>query len=110
MPSEGTNWHKRGGKGALAARPEPVRHAWGGFLSKRKVDSAQLLRALLIGLDSEDLVVAYALFWTEFGKFAEESGAGASTSRSLAELLAVGRLLLLVFPIAAQGARVVIDT
>jgi hypothetical protein len=74
VPPQGTGWHDRRGEdartGALAQLPQPLVHKWGGFLAKKRVDSAQILQSLFITLDRPALVVAYSRFWLELVEYA----------------------------------------
>lgn len=72
QPAAGSGWHtRRGPQGALARRPAPLTHSWGGFFSKKKVDSAQLMASLFIPLPIPALVVGYARFFAELVHFAD---------------------------------------
>jgi hypothetical protein len=83
QPASGTPWHvRRGAVGTLAARPEPLVYTWGGFLGRKRVDSAQLLASLFISLPSPPLVVGYARFWRELAAHIEAC-ARAGTRRGL---------------------------
>ncbi|HUJ61197.1 MAG TPA: hypothetical protein VLX92_21985 [Kofleriaceae bacterium] len=80
-----TGWHtRRGPKGPLARRPQPLVHAWGGLFSKKRVDSAQLLASLFIPLESPPLVVGYARFWRELVAFIDGKLAAELRQRGLA--------------------------
>jgi hypothetical protein len=69
---EGTGWHEsRGENGSFATLDAPLVHVWGKGKNKRRVDSAQLLPALFIPLDSPEAVTVYALFWLELFAFVE---------------------------------------
>lgn len=84
QPASGTGWHtRRGPQGALARRPQPLTHAWGGLFSKKKVDSAQLLQSLFIPLKHPALVVGYARFWRELVAFADAKLAQEMRSRGI---------------------------
>ena len=79
-----TSWHtRRGPQGALARRPRPLVHSWGGLFSRKKVDSAQLLASLFIPLESPALVVGYARFWHELVAFADARLASEMQQRGL---------------------------
>jgi hypothetical protein len=72
VPAQGTAWHtNRGPNGRFARRAAPLVHTWGGLLSKKRVDSAQLLASLFIPLEVPALVVGYARFWRELVAFAD---------------------------------------
>jgi hypothetical protein len=93
-------WHsQRGGPNAFCARPQPLQHKWGGFFSKRKTDSAQLLAALLNTARGAPAVTAYALFWKEFGEFLARRGPGprSTSTNEFAELAS------LYLPLALSG-------
>jgi len=49
----------------------PLTYSWGGFFSKKRVDSAQLCASLFVPLSSPALVVGYARFWGELVAFAQ---------------------------------------
>jgi hypothetical protein len=70
VPAAGTAWHEKRGEdpmqGALAVAPEPLFCTWDLGGRSSRVDSAQLLSALFVPLDSPALVVGYARFWNEF--------------------------------------------
>lgn len=114
VPSSGTGWHTRRGPGSrtapsLAVRAHPLRHQWGRMFARKKVDSAQLLKALFISLGSLPLVAAYARFWTEFVAFATARGASAETSRTLGELFALQPMMLQLVALAPDGAQLIAD-
>lgn len=72
QPPEGSGWHtRRGGPDSFARRPTPLTHSWGGFFSKKRVDSAQLLASLFIPLPLPALVVGYARFFRELVEFTD---------------------------------------
>lgn len=84
QPSSGTGWHtRRGAQGALARRPHPLVHKWGGLFSKKQVDSAQLLQSLFIPLNHPALVVGYARFWRELVAFADAKLASEMKARGI---------------------------
>jgi hypothetical protein len=51
VPASGTGWHtRRGGDartGSLAALAAPLEHRWGGWFSRKRLDSAQILYGVL---------------------------------------------------------------
>jgi hypothetical protein len=72
QPAAGSGWHtRRGPQGALARRPTPLTHSWGGFFSKKKVDSAQLMASLFVPMPIPALIVGYARFFAELVHFAD---------------------------------------
>ncbi len=84
QPASGSGWHtRRGPQGSLARRPTPLTHSWGGFFSKKKVDSAQLMASLFIPLPIPALVVGYARFFAELVHFADAKLQSEMTARGL---------------------------
>jgi hypothetical protein len=84
QPASGTGWHtRRGPQGALARRPQPLTHAWGGLFSKKKVDSAQLMASLFIPLKNPALVVGFARFWRELVAYADQKLAAEMKARGI---------------------------
>lgn len=92
VPASGTGWHVRRGsaeQGGLATLPRPLEHKWGGFFSRQRVDSAQILQALFLTLEHPALVVGYARFWLELATFAREKGITSSpTAEAVQAMLA----------------------
>jgi hypothetical protein len=81
-PSKGTAWHTQRGSqpGPLAVLERPYSLEWGGPLSKKHIDSAQILSSLFITLDNLAMIVGYANFWMEFIKFADDCRAEGSNT------------------------------
>jgi hypothetical protein len=110
----GGGWHtRRGPNGPLARRAEPMRHSWGGFLSKKRVDSAQLLASLFIPLDNLPLLAGYARFWSEFCAYVDaQPGPSAWTSSAtLREVRDFSTMLSqLLLHAVTEGWRLVVDS
>jgi hypothetical protein len=90
VPAMGTGWHTRRGsaeQGGLAELPRPLEHKWGGFMSQKRVDSAQILQALFIPLEHPALIVGYTRFWVELLAFAKERGVSGSPTLEAAEAM-----------------------
>ena len=106
VPPSGTAWHlRRGGpqSGGLASLPQPLTHTWGGLLSKKRVDSAQILHACWRTLDQPAAIVAYARFWTELVGFARTRGVTPQSSRTMAEILGALPLYVSIAALSLQG-------
>jgi len=104
VPPAGTGWHDRRGadarSGALAQLGQPLVHKWGGFLSKKRIDSAQILQSLFITLDRPALVVGYSRFFGELLAFAAARGVTAADSPTLG---AVAGFRTMLFAAAAHS-------
>ena len=98
VPTAGTGWHDRRGDdartGALAQLAQPLVHKWGGFLAKKRIDSAQILQSLFINLDRPALVVGYSRFWGELLAFAATRGVTTADSPALAAVIRFRTMLL----------------
>ena len=106
IPGSGTAWHLRRGNepgASLAVAAQPREHKWGGFLSKKRVDSAQMLMASFITLESLPLVAAYTRYFTELMEFANARGVQPQESQTLAEVSRLGTLLMTLLPGAIEG-------
>jgi hypothetical protein len=86
--SAGSPWHEKrsrsGTDGALAMLARPLVSVLGGM----RIDSAQLMQALLVTVDGIEPIQAYASFWSGFVAFAEPRIPIAS-SRTLQEAAAL---------------------
>jgi hypothetical protein len=113
QPSSGSGWHtRRGPDGPLARLPQPLTYSWGGWFSKKKVDSAQLMTAMFIPLEGPALVVAYARFYTELMAFADAKLAGdpALQTGTFAEMRGVAAMTLMLAPMSlTQNWRLIVD-
>ena len=113
VPSSGTGWHtQRGANGMLAELPVPLAHTWGGFLKKRRVDSAQLMQALFIKLEGPAQIAAYARFWNEFVDYANAlQSSEVAASRTMAQIRALAKMMLLMTAVAlTEGGAVLVDS
>lgn len=105
---EGTPWAAlREGERRLAVLPAPLEHEWEEGESRRRVDSARLLAALLLPIDDVEQLRCVARFFAEVRALTPPSaGAGGS----LRELLALGELFEAVSPRAEdEGWGILID-
>ncbi len=72
-----TSFHTQRGpaeKGGLATLGRPLVHTWGGFFSKRRVDSAQMLASLFVTLENPAVVVGYGVFFSKLVEFGKSRG------------------------------------
>jgi hypothetical protein len=84
QPNQGTGWHtRRGPERSLSRLMQPLTHTWGGFFSKKRVDSAQLMASLFIPLSNAALVVGYARFWRELVAYTDAKLAAEMKQRGL---------------------------
>ncbi len=83
LPRAGSGWHVRRGPGlgGLATLARPLEHVWGGWFSRRRIDSAQILFALT-SPDPRGL----ALHASFLDGFVAHCAATASRSTSIDEL------------------------
>jgi hypothetical protein len=113
VPAEGTGWHVRRGDdprtGALAIMAQPLVHTWGGFLSKKRIDSAQILQCLFVTLDRPALVAAFARFWVELVTYADGRGVRDEDSPTLAAVRKLSGMLLQTAAHLADGWTVFAD-
>lgn len=102
-----TSWHQRGER--ALARGQLRKH--GGFFSRTKFDSAQLLAAFFLpssatqGLESTSkfaLLIGYSRFFSSFVTFARKS-TPAGVSRTLDEVVALQPMVLRVVASTANG-------
>lgn len=102
LPASGTGWHQRRGgdaqNGALAELSAPLAHAWGGWFSRKKLDSAQLLLALVNPAPDAPSLALHTELLDRLAAFATERGARA---RGLDELSALRPF----FHALARGAK-----
>jgi hypothetical protein len=113
VPSAGTDWHTRRGpeaEEALATLPKPLVHSLGGWLSKRRVDSAQLLAVLFQNIEDPGWVTGMFLFLLSFYQHASRLP-GSDASRTFKQ---VGEALSLYAGAAGMvrdgvAAKIVID-
>lgn len=88
QPANGSPWHVQRGaaeKGGLCTLGSPLVHTSGGFFSKRRVDSAQMLASLFVTLEHPAAVVGYGRFFKELVDFGKSRGA-AGQSVTLREI------------------------
>jgi hypothetical protein len=84
QPAQSSDWHtRRGPQGALAQRPQPLLHTWGGIFGKKKVDSAQLLASLFVPLESPAIVVGYARLFRELVQYVDAQLAAEMKQRGI---------------------------
>lgn len=68
-----TGWHEqRGPDGALAELDAPFEASFEYQGEEHTVDSAQLLASLFLSLEQPPMLVAYALFFKQFGEYVRE--------------------------------------
>jgi hypothetical protein len=89
VPDEGTGWHERRGSvsdGALAELAEPLSHNFGGWFTRKRFDSAQLLLALLNPQGSPEELALFARLHERIARWAETVTVPAPSLVELAEL------------------------
>lgn len=83
----GTPWHTdRGPDAGHAQLAQPLEHKWGFILSRKRIDSAQILGVLFFTQKRLGLIAAFARFWREFFQFARARGVQVAASSTLMEL------------------------
>lgn len=87
QPASDTQWHTdRGVNGEHAVLAEPLEHKFGFFLSRKRIDSAQILGALFFTQKRVTLIALFARFWREFMAFARSRGIPVGTSPVLMDM------------------------
>ncbi len=76
-------------------------YIWGGFFSKKRVDSAQLLSCLFVSQSQPAVLVGFARFWLEFATFA--SSRVDVPRGTVAQLMALSEHYTRLLPLAATG-------
>ena len=113
QPARGTPWHDLRGemsheRSSLALRPQPLVHTWGGFFSKKRVDSAQLLSCLFVSQSQPGVLVGFGRFWLEFADFASKRVD--APQGTVAQLIALSEHYVRLLPLAVAGqAEMLID-
>jgi hypothetical protein len=108
-PTSGTPWHTdRGPEGGHALLPQPLEHKWGFILSRKRIDSAQVLSVLFFTQKRLGLIAAFARFWREFFQFARARGVQVAASSTLMELSAVTQFYQAVEELAMTESSVAI--
>lgn len=111
LPSGGTGWHtRRGGDaraGSLAELPAPLVHKWGGFFSRKQLDSAQILIAVLNPGRDPAALALHAELHARIASFAAETGA---RGKALAELASLAPFYRALAQQAPQGWSIVTDS
>ncbi len=108
IPARGTAWHQRRAldaeQGGLAvlARPLEATIGW------QRVDSAQVMMAMFITLDSPGPLSAYASFYTGLIAYARQRGA-LDASRSLTEVAQIEPLYRIASSMAQHGYSIHVD-
>lgn len=112
MPSSGTGWHTRRGPdartGALAAMAQPLVHTWGGWFSKKRLDSAQILCAIVSPPRDARALALYAELHARIAAIVAERRLDARGLGQLAELAPFYRAL--AEGAAREGWSVVVDS
>jgi hypothetical protein len=111
VPASSTGWHTRRGpsarQGALAELDEPLAHTWGGLFSRKRLDSAQILVAILNPQPGASALVLHAELHSRLRHFAAERGLG---GRALGELTSLDAFYRTLADGAAQhGWSIVVD-
>jgi hypothetical protein len=111
FPPSGTGWHtQRGPNGPLARRAKPLEHTFGGFFSKKRIDSAQILGSLFFTQEAAPLIVGYGRFYTELVKFAQGQLGAQHDSRTLHEITDVANFYLSMTASAlSEGGTILVD-
>jgi hypothetical protein len=109
-PDAGAEWREnRGGVTSLTQLPEPLHQRIGPPIDA-EIDSAQVLSALFTSLDTAPSLVAYGLFWTQFGQY-ESSRSEDGASGTLGEALRAGVLITRsALNSITEATRVLIDS
>ncbi|HSO32022.1 MAG TPA: hypothetical protein VLT33_05885 [Labilithrix sp.] len=105
QPAQGSSWHLQRGaaeKGGLATLGRPLVHTWGGFFSRRSVDSAQMLASLFMTIEHPAAVVGYGLFLAELVEFGKSRGV-TKQSATFQEVEHLVPLYLATAPYALEG-------
>ncbi|UJR80642.1 PTS sugar transporter subunit IIA [Sandaracinus amylolyticus] len=111
LPASGTGWHtRRGGdvrSGSLAELPAPLEHRWGGLFSRKRLDSAQILVALMNpGRDATSLHLHAELH----ARIAAHASEQRVQGRSIAELAQLAPFYRALAQEAARGWSIVVDS
>ncbi len=110
LPTSGTGWHtRRGGdarQGALAELDEPLVHTWGGFFGKRRLDSAQILYAILNPRSDAAYVALHAELHARIAAYATTNSLRAPC---LDEIVPLAPFYDAIARHAAEGYRIYVD-
>jgi hypothetical protein len=107
LPSSGMGWHVRRGSdpetGGLAMMPAPLVHTWGGWFSKKRLDSAQILFSLVSPERDAASLALHAEMIARVAAYARERSlrAPAGPARGLDELASLAPF----FAALAEGAK-----
>lgn len=108
-PASGTPWHTdRGPNGGHALLAQPLEHKWGFILSRKRIDSAQVLSVLFFTQKRLGLIAAFARFWREFFQYARARGVQVAASSTLMELSEVQQFYQAVEELATTESNVAI--
>lgn len=108
IPADNFWRDQRGKSGALAVLPQPLEHQFGGMLSKKKFDSAQVLAGMFMPFNSAGMIAVYGAFWADFVDYCNQKQI--PHSRTLSEVYDMLHMFMPMVMIAVEeGGTIVVD-